>query len=202
MTPFGAYCCYIAMRSHFTTDHYDVVKYRGGTSVKRSSFENRKDKFRFEKMARTLSDKEIVETFIANFTRKPTYSGPFDDQTETRYIEWQKYNQSLSYNYGNEVKKLFEESLADNPQMCYNGVFFSSEGVHPPVLLAYLAKDVSIETFVILDRLNSFTNKMVGDVVTEGILRTARKYDPLLKVDLETYDGITKRISKQFFDGK
>jgi hypothetical protein len=195
MTPFGAYRCYLAMKSHFTTDRYDIIKYRGRTDAKQGAFEKRRDRYRFESMANNLTDKQIVETFIANFTRYPRYSGPFDDQTEKRYNDWLKHNQALTYNFGNEVKNLFEE----NSQLCYNDVFFSGDGQHPPVLTAYLGQGISIETFVILDRLNSFTQQMVGDVVTEGILRTARKYDPFLQVDLETYDGITQRIREQVF---
>lgn len=197
MTPFGAYKCYLACKSHFTTNSYDIIKYRGRVNVTRESFDKRKDKFRFEKMARNMNDQDIVHTFVANFSRKHDYSGLFDEQTETRFKEWQRYNQALSYNYGNEVKKLFED--AKDSQMCYNDIFFSSDGQHPPVLLAYMGKDISIETFIILDRLNSFTEKMVGDVVTEGILRTARKYDPFLKVDLEAYGNITQRIRDNVF---
>lgn len=198
MTPFGCYRAYLAFKSHFTTKSYDIIKYRGRVSASRESFEKRKDKYRFEKMAKTLNDEEIVMTFVANFTRKADYSGLFDPQTDARYTEYQKYIQSLSYNYGNELKKLFEH--AKDSQMCYNDVFFSSEGQHPPVLLAYMGGDISIETFCILDRLNSFTDKMVGDVVTEGILQTARKYDPFLKVDLEAYGTITQRVREHVFD--
>jgi hypothetical protein len=197
MTPFGAYRCYLAMKSHFTTDSYDIVKYRGRVSAKLEAFEKRKDKYRFEKLARTTPDKEIVEMFVANFSSKPDYSGLFDDQSETRYKKWTAYQQALSYNFGNEVKVLLEDAKSSG--LCYNDVFFSSEHQHPPVLLAYLGKTISVDTFVILDRLNSFVDKMVDDVVTRGILRTARKYDPFLNVDLEAYGNINKRVRESVF---
>lgn len=197
MTPFGAYKCYLAFKSHFTTDSYDIVKYGGRVSAKLETFEKRRDKFRFEKLARNTPDKEIVEMFIANFSSKPDYSGLFDDQTETRYKKWTAYQQALSYNFGNEVKVLLEDAKSSG--LCYNDVFVSSEQQHPPVLLAYLGKTISVDTFVILDRLNSFVDKMVDDVVTQGILRTARKYDPFLKVDLEAYGNINERVRESSF---
>jgi hypothetical protein len=197
MTPYQAAKAYMACKLHFQSEKYDIFKYRGRTSLSREAFEKRKDRYRLEKMARDMKDDEIVQYFVANFSRKPDYAGLFDDQSDTRFKQWESYNQSLSYNFGNEVKQLFEVAQEDG--MCYNDVFFSSDGQHPPVLLAYMGKQISIETFIILDRLNSFTEKMVGDVVTEGILRTARKYGPFLKVDLEVYGNITQRIREQCF---
>jgi hypothetical protein len=197
MTPIQVCKAYLALKQHFTSDRYDVFKYRGRWSLSREAFDKRKDKGRCEKIARTMTDEEIVQMFVANFTRKADYSGLFDDQTETRYREWLGYNQALSYNFGNEVKSLL--TVAQEDGICYNDVFFSSECQHPPVLMAYMGKQISIETFLILDRLNRFTEKLVSDVVTENILRTARKYDPFLKVDLETYDNITRRVREQVF---
>jgi hypothetical protein len=198
MTPYQAAQTFMALKMHFTTDRYDIVKYRGRVKMTRENFENRKDKFRLEKLAKTMNDEEIVHYFVANFVSKSDYAGLFDDQSETRYKQWLAHKQSLSYNFGNEVKRLFRD--AQEAGLCYNDVFVSSEQQHPPVLVAYLAKEISIETFIILDRLNSFTEKMVSDVVTEGILRTARKYDPFLKVDLENYGNITRRISESVFE--
>lgn len=199
MTPYQAAKAYMACKLHFQSEKYDIFKYRGRTNLTREAFEKRKDRYRLEKMARDMKDDEIVQFFVANFSRKPDYAGLFDDQSDTRFKQWEAYNQSLAYNFGNEVKKLFEDVVADNSQACYNDAFFSSDGQHPPVLLAYMGKQISIETFIILDRLNSFTEKMVGDVVTENILRTARKYGPFLKVDLEVYDSITQRIREDIF---
>jgi hypothetical protein len=197
MTPFQCAKCYLALKMHFTTDRYDIFKYNGRVSLSREGFEKRKDRYRLEKMSRQKDDAEIVQFFVANFSRKHDYSGLFDDQSETRFKQWAAYQESLSYNFGNEVKKLFEDAQEDG--MCYNDVFFSDEHQHPPVLTAYLGKEISIETFIILDRLNSFTAKMVGDVVTEGILRTARKYEPFFKVDLEVYGNITQKIREHVF---
>ena len=197
MSPLQVCRAFLALKAHFTTDRYDVIKSKGRFSVTTKYFEGRKDRYRFEEMSKTMKDDEIISFFIANMTRKADYYSPLDAQSEQRYRDWQKHNQSLSYNFGNEVKTLFE--VAHDDGICYNDVFFSSESQHPPVLTAFMGKDISIETFIILDRLNRFTEKLVSDVVTESILRTARKYDPFLKVDLDTYDNITQRVREQVY---
>jgi hypothetical protein len=198
MTPFQTAQTYLALKRHFASDTYDIVKYKGKVSLSREGYAKRDDKYQLEKMARTMTDEEIVQFFIANFTTVAHYRGVHDDQSETRYKKWLAYKHTFTYNFGNEVRKLF--AMAQEDGMCYNDVFFSNEQQHPPVLVAYLGKEISIETFIVLDRLNSFTKTMVQDVVTEGILRTARKYDPFLKVDLENYGNITRRIREIVFE--
>ncbi len=43
MTPFESYKTFLAVKSHFTTDNYDYVKYNGKVTASASSFETRKD---------------------------------------------------------------------------------------------------------------------------------------------------------------
>lgn len=198
MNPYQVGRCYLAMKAHFNKDSYDVFQYNGRIIAPKDTLEARRDWHRMVKMAKDMKDAEIVQFFVANFSRKTDYSGLFDDQSDTRYKAWMAHIQSLTYNFGNEVKSLF--TIVEEDGMCYNDVFFSDEGYHPPVLTAYMGKDISIETFLILNRLNRFTDKLVSDVVTEQLLRTARKYDPFLKVDLETYDNITKRVREEVFN--
>ena len=67
--PFDCYKTYIAMKSHFTKDSYDYLRY--GNRLPRltvNSFYQRKDRFFFEKMSRQFDGNEIEKFFIANFT--------------------------------------------------------------------------------------------------------------------------------------
>ena len=68
MMPADAYRCYLALKNHFTKDHYDYIKYRGKTRASNQAFYKRKDRFWFEKFARNKNDKEIEEFFVSNFT--------------------------------------------------------------------------------------------------------------------------------------
>ena len=52
MTGFEAYRIYNAIRLHFNTD-YNAIKYHFKTNVSPSSFEIKKERYFFEKLART-----------------------------------------------------------------------------------------------------------------------------------------------------
>ena len=67
MMPFDAYRCYLSLKNHFTKDHYDYHKYRGKTRATVQAFYKRKDRFWFEKFARSKNDKEVEEFFVSNF---------------------------------------------------------------------------------------------------------------------------------------
>ena len=55
--PFDAYRCYLSLKNHFTKDHYDYLMYRGKTRATVQAFYKRKDRFWFEKFARSKNDK-------------------------------------------------------------------------------------------------------------------------------------------------
>ena len=44
MMPADAYRCYLALKNHFTKDHYDYHKYRGKTRASNQAFYKRKDR--------------------------------------------------------------------------------------------------------------------------------------------------------------
>lgn len=196
MTPFQAARTFLAIKMHFTTDSYDAIKYQGKVKMTREAFEKRKDKYRLEKLARNMTDEEIVNFFVANFTQKLSYSGLWDDQSEARYKEWKKYRTGLMYNFKGEVKRMYEYAIENG--MTFEQVFENPHG-HPLVLLAYMGKEISLDTFVILDRLYNFVGKLDDNVVTRDLIRLSKKYSPFLRVDLDTYGNAARTIREQSF---
>ena len=67
MAPFEVYRYYLALRLHFTTDSYDVIKQQGRVRATRNSFLKRKDLLSINRVAETYSDKDIVNFLVANF---------------------------------------------------------------------------------------------------------------------------------------
>ena len=145
MMPADAYRCYLALKNHFTKDHYDYHKYRGKTRASNQAFYKRKDRFWFEKFARQKKDKEIEEFFVSNFVYSTDpgtmWIGEMIKEGEGRYREWQKKVQSLSYIFKEEVNDLFEDKKIDQVFDCSHG--------HPPILKSYLGKKTSLETLVL-----------------------------------------------------
>ena len=193
MMPFDAYRCYLSLKNHFTKDHYDYHKYRGKTRATVQAFYKRKDRFWFEKFARSKNDKEVEEFFVSNFiysTDPATmWIGEMIKEGEGRYQEWKKKTQSLSYIFKGEAKNIFEKDKVDD-------VFNCSKG-HPPILKSYLGGDTSLESMVIYDIIFGYGkdfDKRLNDPVWETVSRKIKKYKPFININVPHYKKILKEV--------
>ena len=191
--PADAYRCYLALKNHFTKDHYDYIKYRGKTRASNQAFYKRKDRFWFEKFARQKNDKEVEEFFVSNFIYSTDPStvwiGEMIKEGEGRYQEWQKKVQSLTYVFKEETESLFENKKIDDMFDCSKG--------HPPILKSYLGGDISLESMVIYDRILGYGkdfDKRLKDPVWETVSRKIKKYSPFLNIDVSRYKKILKEV--------
>ena len=191
VTPFECYKTYVAMKQHFTKDKYDYFKYGGKSRASATSFNNRKDRYFFERMSRKKSDEQIVQYFISNFisTEDPSkvWIGEIIKNGETNFQDWQKRNQSLAYVFGDEIERVFKGSSFDS--------YFDSSGQHPKILKEYLKGEVSIETLVILDRILGYVerfDKKMLDPIWGSVSLKIKKYKPFLNIDVPRYKKILK----------
>ncbi len=191
--PFDAYRCYLSLKNHFTKDHYDYHKYRGKTRATVQAFYKRKDRFWFEKFARSKNDKEVEEFFVSNFiysTDPATmWIGEMIKEGEGRYQEWKKKTQSLSYIFKGEAENIFEKKKVDD-------VFNCSKG-HPPILKSYLGGDTSLESMVIYDIIFGYGkdfDKRLKDPVWETVSRKIKKYKPFININVPHYKKILKEV--------
>ena len=109
---------------------------------------------------------------------------------EGRYTDWKKRNQSLSYIFKGEIESVFEDNNFDS-------MFVINGSSHPRILKLYLSGDVSIETFVILDRILGFKNQFdskLSDPVWETVSMRMKKYSPFLNIDVFRYKKILKGV--------
>ena len=193
MMPFDAYRCYLSLKNHFTKDHYDYHKYRGKTRATVQAFYKRKDRFWFEKFARSKNDKEVEEFFVSNFIYSTDpgtmWIGEMIKEGEGRYTEWKKKVQSLSYTFKEEAENIFEEKKVDDAFDCSKG--------HPPILKSYLGGDTSLETMVICDIIFGYGkdfDKRLIDPVWETVSRKVKKYKPFLNINVPRYKKILKEV--------
>ena len=193
MMPFDAYRCYLSLKNHFTKDNYDYHKYRGKTRATVQAFYKRKDRFWFEKFARSKNDKEVEEFFVSNFiysTDPATmWIGEMIKEGDGRYTEWKKKVQSLSYIFKEEAESVFEKKKVDD-------VFNCSKG-HPPILKSYLGGSTSLESMVIYDIILGYGkdfDKRLNDPVWETVSRKIKKYKPFLNINVPHYKKILKEV--------
>jgi len=196
MDAFEVYRFYLALKLHFTTDKYDVVKQKGKVRATKTAFLKRKDLYAINKIAKNYSDEEVANFLIANFVSGDRWGGVFDTEANERYIQWKKRLEALHYNFENDLNKLVQE-MEDN-KFDLNHLFSITKGQHPYIIKAYLRKTINIETLVILEQIlnyrDSFNHHITDTVLWPDISRLIDKYKPFLKVDLEKYERIFRTI--------
>ena len=193
VTPYETYQTYLSMKSHFTNRKYDFFKYGGKSRATMASFNKRKDKYWFEKTSRKYSDEEVLNFLLANFvsTDNPQnlWIGEIINSGERNYSQWMKRKQSLTYLFKEQSNELlFNKNL--------NEVFDCSKG-HPPVLKKYLGGEISLETFIILEKVFSFVKKFdkkLTDPVWESVSLKIKKYNPFLNINVFPFKKILRDI--------
>jgi hypothetical protein len=195
MDEYSVYKMYLALKLHFTTDQYDVIKQKGRIRASRQAFAKRKDIFSIRKVSKTYSDEEVANFLVANFTSGDRWGGLFDTEASERYTEWQKRVQSLSYIFSNDLDAILEELEAENKT--FEDAFAIAKNQHPYIIKAFLRKTITLETLVILEKINpfleDFDTHLSTDIMWPDISRLIRKYKPFLRFDKEKYSEILRR---------
>ena len=149
MNGYDVYKIYHAIKLHFTTKDYNYFLYDGKTRVSVDSFEKRRDKYNFHKLARKYNESDIVPFFVSNFliNEKQWSKDLLDPEAHSNFIEWTRITESMTRVFSQEISK-----IASDPKQ-FNSLFVCPEGEHPRLLSLYLQKEVSIETMTILQSL-------------------------------------------------
>ena len=188
-----AYCIYRSVGLHFTQESYDAFKYNFKTNVKASTFERRKDRYFFEKIARRYPNEDDLKLFfVDNIISDNVWVGDMDDATHEKR---NAHRQALSYNFEKEIKIIREEAYKYN--LDFDGVCKPNSDKNDNLLLnLYMSQKISADTFVIIDHLVSFIKSLRSELkdplgIVESTLLTLSKYQkfivPLMVVNQDKY---------------
>lgn len=192
MTPLEVYKDYLALRNHFNSPTYDYFKYNGKSSGSASSFEKRKDKFFFEKIAKHKNPGGLM---LANFVKTPKVWArdiAYSEECEQTYIEWMKRTQSLAYTVKSDISILDED---------FDSNFIVKDNQHPTLLRMYCAGLVSPETLCILVDMTGCMrhwDSMQGDIVWDEVGMFVKKYTPFVRYNREQ----VKKVILDFYGSK
>jgi hypothetical protein len=193
VTPYQVYCEYLALKSHFSNPKYDYFKYNKKVRASVKSFNNRTDKYWFEKTSRKYKDEDIVNFLVANFVESTNVNqiwiGEIITSGERTYLEWMKRHQSLTYFFKEQSEELFSQNEFKN-------VFNCSKG-HPIILKKFLSGNISLETLTIYEKIFGFSknfDKKLLDPMWECVSLKIKKYSPFLQVNIFKYRKILKEI--------
>ena len=193
MNGFEIYKVYLAVKLHFTSKNqsYDFHKHGGRTTARLETFTKRRDRYFFHKLSQSYDDTNAVDYFVSNFvTNTNLWVGDIiGNSGDENYREWSKRIEALHYYYEQDIDYLLERMSAND--MSFDDIFTVQNGQHPPILKMVLSKRISIETFVILEDLLSFSKRLNEDI-SETVLwpklydRMVR-YRPFLKFNITKY---------------
>ena len=193
VTPFETYQHYLSLKNHFTNPKYDFFKYGAKTRASMTSFNKRKDKYWFEKTSRKYSDEEVVQFLVSNFAASDNpqnlWIGEIINSGERTYADWTKRKQSLTYLFKEQSSELLLNNELENLFDCSKG--------HPILLKKYLGGDVSLETFVVYEKIFGFSknfDKKLKDPVWETVSLKLKKYTPFINIDVFKFKKILREI--------
>jgi hypothetical protein len=194
MTGFEAYKLYLSLKRHFTPgSDYNFIKYNGKTSASVMSYENRKDKMFYLKLAK---HRDAQGFLVANFAKNhKSWIGQlaYSAEAEAVYVDREKRLLSMAYTTAQEAS-----DAADGQD--FNTLLTSVDGVHPPLLQAYIREDVSLETLIALDEIVKFTNswtKTIGwDPVVSQVIEKIAKTKAFTPFDaVSVKNAVMKKFS-------
>lgn len=180
MTGFECYKEYVALKSHFTEPAYDYFKYQGKIKLNLNTFQKRKDKVFFEKLAKHSDLKNFLLANFVNNEKAWVRNLAYNEEAEKVYKEWLKKTQSLSYTFKEDLNKLNED---------FDSNFVCKDNEHPVLLRKFLGKEICIETVCLLlefsGALKHWNSKMKHDLVWDSLKLKFEKYVPFLRCDKE-----------------
>ena len=179
MTPFDAYQMFTAVKLHFNSDSYDFFKYQGKVRVDETKFETRKDKYHYYKLTKRVDP--LLLTVVNVFHNSNIWIGDlFIVENEKRYRDRKSVMQSIDYTIKTEVTKY--DSLDDALNV--------KNGDYPKLLNDYRQGDVSLETLILVNRINNgkvfdYWSEAISDpVVWPDLCHRLLKYEPFLGNDI------------------
>lgn len=181
------YNAYRALKLHFTTDDYDIVKYQG--KIKRAIRSPKAENY-IEAFTKKFKRDQLIEYMVANFTHGDIYGGIYNDvEGIDIYTNWKMRTQNLSYNFKKDINTIKNHLKCDNILKA-----FESNGKHPLIMRMYLGKHIMLETVTILNSIYHFTESL-NDILKHDYMwinfrRLVLKYQPFLNIDIDKYEGI------------
>ena len=172
--PFDVYKIYLALKLHFTTESYDVTKYKYAAKGKRETFLKRKDLPVLRKLARDFRRQEIIEILVANFVSGDRWGGMFDVEAMETYKRWKANKERLAYTFEQDLNTIQFKMEQDNIEDA------TIDEQHPLVLRLLLGRIITLETVVILNKGLDFIDDYKDDLILKDTCLLVKRYQPFV----------------------
>lgn len=198
MNGFDAYKKYVALKLHFQTS-YDYFKFAGKAKTSKDSYNNRRDKHIFERLAKVYSNDDYELLLLANLSDNPeVWIGDIASESgRQRYLNLKKRFQSLQYIFKQDMNRLRDE-IDSGVVASFDDLFNSipDDSGWPHIISLTIQNDISMESFIIMNKILNFLPKtskhITDDLVWPEIQNLVFKYSPFIRVDLKVFRKIMK----------
>ncbi len=195
---FDVYRMYLAMKQHFSNPKYDFFQYDGKVNAKEETYQQRKDFYFFETIARKYKKEEIQDLLLASFilseNPKKVWIGDIRTAGRDRWLAFQKLQQSLNYTVEQDTESMVE--YLGSERTTFNSLFETVGGHHPRILRLYIKRQINLETLIIYDMILGFMknwDKQLTDPLWEDISFKIKKYKPFLSINTSKYRELMKQ---------
>lgn len=148
---YDVFVMYLAFKLHFSSESYNFFKFNGKTKTSITSYNSRKDKYYFDKLAVKFSKQKILEKMLVEYQENPNFwvKDLLEKSNEDRYLKWRGFVEGIEYSLKKEFSFLKEYCLKE--EIDYVDLFKTKTSQHPIIFKSLLRKDIRVETFIVLD---------------------------------------------------
>ena len=162
ISPYEAYSIYSAIRLHFTSDSYDVVKYNFKTRSKQSNekFLKRKDRYFFARLSKKFNSPNHLQEFLAcNFMyRTPSWVGNLlEEDADKVYGKYLNYIEGFTGRLESDIITIRDQMLVrglSNPNKLFTEIEPDTD--FPYIINAVQREEVRTESIIALDEVLGF----------------------------------------------
>lgn len=178
IAPERCFQLYLAIKTHFTNEKYDVIKHNGRIkNSTKSAFEIRSDKGLFVSMSKRFDNVQHAASYLtANFAYGNMYPMTDPEKSDAFYTKWQRNRQSLYKIFSDDLDTISSKGLSYEE-------LISPEKI-PPLFIMLKSGSVNVETLTIMNKLENFSVrwKPVFHLWRDDLLRI-RKLESFIKFD-------------------
>lgn len=194
--PFACFRTYCAIKSHFSTESYDFIKYNGRINIPRSAYTKRKDKMFFDYLAKKISESDNTYFFVSQFIENSSlWVGNIlfeKEDSEKKYRSWVNRIAMIYDNYANDIYNL---KLCHKP---WSEILITQNEIdHPYIFKLVQQRKINPETYTILNTLFNFIHINIEKLQNDTIFCTSNlkyiKYKVFLPVSLKKIANMTPK---------
>lgn len=195
MDGYQAYQIYQSLKLHFTSD-YDAVKYNYRSSVKRDTFERRRDRYFFEKLSRRLNREKLIHYFTSNLIQN---SGVWvGDMTDEIYNAYTARYDKLTYMLSQDMNLMSDKGYSFD-QLCTT----SDNNTSNPFLEALRSGEIQLESVVLVDTMVNFLSRLKSDLsdplgINKDLIDLLLKYRLIMLQSPLPHGKLKEKVLKTF----